>query len=100
MLPKRTDKLYPYRATRSQIMLAIEPDPTRVEQPAPKTRILPLRKRERAMQAFHSAGAATFRQRHSAVCNLFVPPRSICSFESTKFPPRLKSNTNIFFRIT
>ena len=34
---ERTDKLYPYRATRSQIMPAIEPDPTRVEQPAPKT---------------------------------------------------------------
>lgn len=78
-LPKRivTDKLRSYGAARHQIMPAIEHRSHKGLNNRAENSHLPLRKRERAMQRFRSAGALQrFTSVFSSVRNLFVPARS------------------------
>ena len=77
--PRRviTDKLGSYAAARRQIMPAIEHRSHKGLNNRAENSHLPLRRRERAMQGFRSAGGLQrFVAVFSAVRNLFVPPRS------------------------
>ena len=78
-LPKRivTDKLRSYGAARRQVMPTVEHRSHKGLNNRAENSHLPLRKRERAMQGFRSAGGLQrFLAVFSAVRNLFVPPHS------------------------
>jgi putative transposase len=77
--PKRmiTDKLRSYAAAKRQIMPTLEHRSHKGLNNRAENSHLPLRKRERVMQAFRSSGSLQrFLSAFSAVRNLFVPPRS------------------------
>jgi putative transposase len=77
--PRRmiTDKLGSYAAAHRQIMPAIEHRSHKGLNNRAENSHLPLRRRERTMQGFRSAGGLQrFVAVFSAVRNLFVPPRS------------------------
>ncbi len=77
--PRRmiTDKLGSYAAAQRQIMPAVEHRSHKRLNNRAENSHLPLRKRERAMQAFRTPGGLQrFVSVFSAVRNLFVPPRS------------------------
>jgi putative transposase len=77
--PRRmiTDKLGSYAAARRQIMPAVEHRSHKGLNNRAENSHLPLRKRERMMQGFRSAGGLQrFTPVFSAMRNLFVPPRS------------------------
>ncbi|MBM1172540.1 IS6 family transposase [Microvirga arabica] len=77
--PRRliTDKLGSYSAARCQIMPAVEHRSHKGLNNRAENSHLPLRRRERAVQGFRSAGGLQrFTVVFSAVRNLFVPPRS------------------------
>ena len=79
MAPKRmiTDKLRSYGAARQQVMPTVEHRAHKGLNNRAENSHVPLRKRERMMQHFRSAGALQrFVAIFSAVRNLFVPPRS------------------------
>jgi putative transposase len=79
MKPKRiiTDKLRSHGAARMQIMPNVEHRSHKGLNNRAENSHVPLRKRERMMQRFRSAGALQrFVSIFSAVRNLFVPPRS------------------------
>jgi putative transposase len=79
MVPKRniTDKIASYRAARRQIMPRVEHRSHKGLNNRAEDSHVPLRKRERMMQGFWSAGGVQrFTSVFSAVRNLFVPPRS------------------------
>jgi putative transposase len=72
-----TDKLGSYAAARRQIMPSVEHRSHKGLNNRAENSHLPLRRRERAMQGFRSSGGLQrFVSVFSAVCNLFVPPRS------------------------
>jgi putative transposase len=76
--PRRmiTDKLGSYAAARRQIMPRTEHRSHKGLNNRAENSHLPLRKRERMMQGFRSAGGLQrFTSVFSAVRNLFVPPR-------------------------
>jgi len=77
--PKRsiTDKLRSYGAARRQIMPNVEHRSHKGLNNRAENSHVPLRKRERTMQGFRSAGSLQrFVSIFSALRNLFVPPRS------------------------
>jgi putative transposase len=77
--PRRmiTDKSGSYGAARRQIMPAVEHRSHKDLNNRAENSHLPLRRRERGMQGFRSAGGLQrFVSVFSAVRNLFVPPRS------------------------
>src|SRR3712207_6750667 len=77
--PRRliTDKLGSYAAARRQIMPAVDHRSHKGLNNRAENSHLPLRKRERAMQGFRSAGGLQrFTSVFSAVRNCFVSPRS------------------------
>ncbi|RUM95071.1 IS6 family transposase, partial [Pseudaminobacter arsenicus] len=77
--PKRmvTDKLRSYGAARRQVMPSIEHRSHKGLNNRAENSHVPLRKRERSMQRFRSAGSLQrFVSVFSAIRNLFVPPRS------------------------
>jgi putative transposase len=77
--PKRiiTDKLPSYGAARRQVMPRVEHRSHKGLNNRAENSHLPLRKRERMMQGFRSAGGLQrFTSVFSAVRNLFVPPHS------------------------
>jgi putative transposase len=77
--PRRmiTDKLGSYAAARRQIMPAVEHRSHKGLNNRAENSHLPLRKRERMMQGFRSAGGLQrFTSVFSAMRNLFVSPRS------------------------
>jgi putative transposase len=77
--PKRiiTDKLASYGAARRQVMPSVEHRSHKGLNNRAENSHVPLRKRERMMQGFRSAGGLQrFTSVFSAVRNLFVPPRS------------------------
>ena len=77
--PRRliTGKLGSYSAARCQIMPAVEHRSHKGLNNRAENSHLPLRRRERAVQGFRSAGGLQrFTVVFSAVRNLFVPPRS------------------------
>ena len=77
--PKRiiTDKLASYGAAGRQVMPSVEHRSHKGLNNRAENSHLPLRKRERMMQGFRSAGGLQrFTSVFSAVRNLFVPPRS------------------------
>jgi putative transposase len=77
--PRRmiTGKLCSYAAARRQIMPAVEHRSHKGLSNRAENSHLPLRKRERMMQGFRSAGGLQrFTSVFSAMRNLFVPPRS------------------------
>jgi putative transposase len=79
LAPKRmiTDKLRSYAAAKRQIMPTLEHRSHKGLNNRAENSHLPLRKRERLMQAFRSSGSLQrFLSAFSAVRNLFVPPRS------------------------
>ena len=79
MPPKRiiTDKLRSYGVAKKQIMPNVEHRSHKGLNNRAENSHVPLRKRERMMQRFRSAGAIQrFVLIFSAVRNLFVPPRS------------------------
>ena len=79
MAPKRiiTDKLPSYGAARRQVMSRVEHRSHKRLNNRAGNSHLPLRKRERMMQGFRSAGGLQrFTSVFSAVRNLFVPPHS------------------------
>jgi putative transposase len=79
LAPKRmiTDKLRSYAAAKRQIMPTLEHRSHKGLNNRAENSHLPLRKRERVMQAFRSSGSLQrFLSAFSAVRNLFVPPRS------------------------
>jgi putative transposase len=79
MKPKRiiTDKLRSYGAARAQVMPNVEHRSHKGLNNRAENSHLPLRKRERIMQRFRSAGALQrFVSIFSAIRNLIVPPRS------------------------
>jgi putative transposase len=76
--PRRmiTDKLGSYAAARRQIMPAVEHRSHKGLNNRAENSHVPLRKRERMMQGFRSAGGLQrFTSVFSAGRNLFVPPR-------------------------
>jgi putative transposase len=80
--PKRmiTDKLGSYGAARRQVMPDVEHRSHKGLNNRAENSHLPLRKRERVMQSFRSAGGLQrFVEIFSALRNLFVSPRSKCS---------------------
>jgi putative transposase len=84
--PRRmiTDKLGSYAAARRQIMPRIEHRSHKGLNNRAENSHLPLRKRERMMQGFRSAGGLQrFTSVFSAVRNLFVPPRPTWSALAT-----------------
>ncbi len=79
LAPKRiiTDKLRSYGAARQQVMPAVEHRAHKGLNNRAENSHVPLRKRERMMQHFRSAGALQrFVSIFSTMRNLFVPPRS------------------------
>jgi putative transposase len=79
MAPKRitTDKLPSYGAAKRQVMPRVEHRAHKGLNNRAENSHVPLRKRERMMQGFRSAGGLQrFTSVFSAVRNLFVPPRS------------------------
>jgi putative transposase len=79
MAPKRiiTDKLSSYGAAGPQVMPRVEHRSDKGLNNRAENSHLPLRKRERMMQGFRSAGRLQrFTSVLSAMRNLFVPPRS------------------------
>ena len=77
--PKRmiTDKLRSYAAAKRQIMPTLEHRSHKGLNNRAENSHLPLRKRERVMQAFRSSGSLQrFLSAFSALRNLFVPPRT------------------------
>jgi len=77
--PRRlvTDKLGSYAAAQRQVMPEVEHRSHKGLNNRAENSHLPLRRRERAMQGFRSAGGLQrFTTVFSAVRNLFVPPRS------------------------
>ena len=77
--PKRivTDKLGSYAAARQEVMPEVEQRSHKGLNNRAENSHVPLRKRERIMQAFPSwRGRQQFTEVFSAVRNLFVPPRS------------------------
>jgi putative transposase len=77
MAPKRivTDKLLSYGAARRQVMPKVEHRSHKGLNNRAENSHVPLRKRERMMQGFRSAGGLQrFTSVFSAVRNLFVPP--------------------------
>ncbi|ANY84098.1 transposase (plasmid) [Microvirga ossetica] len=79
MAPNRiiTDKLASYGAARRQVMPGVEHRSHKGLTNRAENSHLPLRKRERMLQGFRSAGGLQrFTSVFSAVRNLFVPPRS------------------------
>lgn len=77
--PRRmiTDKLGSYTAARRQIMPRVDHWSHRGLNNQAENSHLPLRRRERIMQGFRSAGGLQrFVSIFSAGCNLFVPPHS------------------------
>jgi len=79
LAPKRiiTDKLRSYGAARQQVMPAVEHRAHKGLNNRAENSHIPLRKRERMMQHFRSAGALQrFVSIFSTMRNLFVPPRS------------------------
>jgi putative transposase len=77
--PRRmiTDKLSSYAAARRQIMPRVDHRSHKGLNNRAENSHLPLRRRERVMQGFHSLGGLQrFASVFSAVRNLFVPPRS------------------------
>lgn len=79
MAPRRmiTDKLRSYGAARQQVMPAVEHRAHKGLNNRAENSHVPLRKRERMMQHFRSAGAhQRFVSIFSTMRNLFVPPRS------------------------
>ena len=77
--PKRmvTDKLRSYGAARRQVMPSVEHRSHKGLNNRAENSHVPLRKRERSMQRFRSAGSLQrFVSVFSAIRNLFVPPRS------------------------
>ncbi|MBS7455322.1 IS6 family transposase, partial [Microvirga sp. 3-52] len=84
--PRRliTDKLGSYAAARRQIMPAVEHRSHKGLNNRAENSHLPLRRRERVMQGFRSAGGLQqFVNVFSAVRNLFAPPRSHRSASAT-----------------
>jgi putative transposase len=80
-----TDKLGSYAAARRQIMPSIEHRSHKGLNNSAENSHLPLRRRERAMQGFRSAGGQQrFVTVFSAVRNLFFPPRSRRSALATR----------------
>jgi putative transposase len=78
MMPKRiiTGKLPSYGAARRQVMPRVEHRSHKGLNNRAENSHLPLRKRERMIQGFRSAGSLQrFTSMFSAVRNLFVPPR-------------------------
>ena len=85
-VPKRivTDKLRSYGAARRDVMPAIEHRSHKGLNNRAENSHVPLRKRERIMQGFRSAGGLQrFISVFSAVRDLFVPPRQKHSALST-----------------
>jgi putative transposase len=79
MMPKRivTDKLPSYGTARKQVMPRAEHRAHKGLNNRAENSHVPLRKRERMMQGFWSAGGLQrFTSVFSAVGNLFVPPQS------------------------
>ena len=79
LVPKRiiTDKLLSYAAAKRQVMPSVEHRSHKGLNNRAENSHLPLRKRERIMQGFRSAGGLQrFTSVFSAARNLFVPPRS------------------------
>jgi putative transposase len=79
MAPKRiiTDELPSYRAARCQVMPRVEHRSHKGLNSRAENSHLPLRKRERMMRGFRSAGGLQrFPSVFSAFRNLFVPPHS------------------------
>lgn len=79
MAPKRivTDKLSSYGVARRQVMPRVEHRSHKGLNNRAENSHVPLRKRERIMQGFRSAGGLQrFTSVFSAVRNLFVPPHS------------------------
>jgi putative transposase len=79
MAPKRinTDKLPSYRTARCQVMPRVEHRSHKGLNNRAENSHLPLRKRERILQGFRSAGGLQrFTSVFSAVRNRFVPPHS------------------------
>jgi putative transposase len=79
MAPKRiiTDKLPSYGAAKRQVMPRVEHRSHKGLNNRAENSHVPLRKRERMMQGFRSAGGLQrFTSVLSAMRNLFVPPRS------------------------
>lgn len=77
VVPKRmiTDKLRSYAAAKRQIMPTLEHRSHKGLNNRAENSHLPLRKRERVMQAFRSSGSLQrFLPAFSAIRNLFVPP--------------------------
>jgi putative transposase len=77
--PRRliTDKLGSYAAARRKTMPAVDHRPHKGLNNRAENSHLPLRRRERVMQGFRPPGGLQrFVNVFSAVCNLFVPPRS------------------------
>jgi putative transposase len=77
--PRRiiTDKLSSYGAARRQVMPRVEHRSHKGLNNRAENSHLPLRKRERMMQGFRSAGGLQrFTSVFSAARNLFIPPRS------------------------
>ena len=77
--PKRmiTDRLRSYGAARHQVMPNVEHRSHKGRNNSAENSRVPLRKRERSMQGFRSAGSLQrFVAIFSALRNLFVPPRS------------------------
>ena len=86
MAPKRiiTDKLPSYGAARRQVMPSVEHRSHKGLNNRAENSHVPLRKRERIMQGFRSAGGLQrFTSVFSAVRNLFVPPHSCRSALAT-----------------
>jgi putative transposase len=86
MTPRRliTDKLPSYGAARRQVMPGVDHRSHKGLNNRAENSYLPLRKRERMMQGFRSAGGLQrFTSVFSAVRNLFVPPRSYKSALAT-----------------
>jgi putative transposase len=78
MAPKRiiTDKLPSYGAAKRHVMPRVVPQSHNGLNNRAENSHLPLRKRERMMQVFRSAGGLQrFTSVFSAARNLFVPPR-------------------------
>jgi putative transposase len=79
LAPKRmiTDKLRSYAAAKRQIIPTLEHRSHKGLNNRAENSHLPLRKRERVMQAFRSSGSLQrFLSAFSAIRNLFVPPRT------------------------
>ena len=85
--PRRliTDKLGSYAAAQRQIMPEVEHRSHKGLNNRAENSHLPFRQRERARQGFRAAGGLQrFVNVFSAVCNLFVPPRSHRSAPATR----------------